>query len=152
MSKDEPAKCIAGCFLLALGSGCVAAGGGSATETHVRSMLQDQAASWNAGNIEAFMQPYWQSAELTFSSGGKVTRGWEPTRANYHVRYPTRELMGHLTFSDLEVTDLGGKAALVLGRWHLEREEPVGGAFSLVMRKIDDQWVIIHDHTSRDQP
>jgi hypothetical protein len=37
-----------------------------------------------------------------------------------------------------------------LGEWKLERdEEPVSGNFSLVFRKIDGRWVIVHDHTSR---
>ena len=26
--------------------------------------------------------------------------------------------------------------------------EPVGGNFTLVLRKIDGRWMIVHDHTS----
>ena len=60
-----------------------------------------------------------------------------------------RERMGKLVFARLEVTALSNEAALVLGRWHLEREpEPIGGNFSLVFRRIDDRWLIVHDHTS----
>ncbi len=114
--------------------------------------LTNQAAAWNAGDIGAFMEPYWHSPELTFSSGGRVTRGWEATLANYRERYPTREAMGHLTFTDLEVTRLDDKAALVLGRWKLEREEPIGGTFTLVLRRDAGRWTIVHDHTSRDSP
>lgn len=121
-------------------------------------MLYRQADAWNAGDLEAFMEPYWHSADLTFSAGGTVTRGWKHTLANYCRRYPTRADMGTLTFSHLEVTALGNDAALVLGRWHLNRDDPVGGAFSLVLRRIEGtdtagpRWVIIHDHTSRDAP
>ena len=58
--------------------------------------------------------------------------------------------MGRLSLSGLEITPLGDSAALVLGQWKLEREsEPVAGNFSLVLRKFDDRWVIVHDHTSR---
>ena len=96
------------------------------------------------------MQHYWKSDELTFSSGGQTTRGWKSTKENYERRYPTREKMGQLTFSQLEVTPLDDSTALVLGRWRLARDEsPVGGNFTLVFRKIDGKWVIIHDHTSR---
>ena len=98
------------------------------------------------------MEPYWRSPDLTFSSGGKVTRGWQATLDSYRKRYPTREAMGHLTFGDLEITELGRGAALVLGRWQLDRNEPVGGAFSLVLRRKGSRWVIVHDHTSRDAP
>jgi beta-aspartyl-peptidase (threonine type) len=100
--------------------------------------------------VEAFVAHYWQSDDLTFSSGGKTTRGWTATRDRYRERYPTREKMGRLTFSNLATTPLGDAAALVLGEWRLERDaEPVAGNFSLVFRKVDDRWVIIHDHTSQ---
>ena len=115
-------------------------------------MLEQQAQAWNAGDIDAFMAPYWHSPDLTFSSGGKVTRGWQATLDRYHQRYPTREAMGRLTFSDIEVTQPGPNVALVLGRWRLERAEPIGGGFSLVLRKDGGHWVIIHDHTSTDAP
>src|SRR5262245_9092005 len=113
-------------------------------------ILKEQATAWNRGDIDACMEQYWKSDELTFRSGGQTTRGWKSTKENYQRRYPTREKMGQLTFSQLEITPLGDAAALVLGRWRLKREEsPVSGNFSLVCRKIDDQWVIVHDHTSR---
>jgi ketosteroid isomerase-like protein len=112
-------------------------------------ILQTQAAAWNRGDIDAFMEHYWKSEDLTFSSGGKTTRGWQTTKDNYKRRYPTRDQMGKLTFDQLEVFPLGDTAALLLGHWHLDRTNPVGGNFSLVFRKIDGAWVIVHDHTSR---
>ena len=116
----------------------------------LESILSQQADAWNRGDIGGFMQHYWKSDELTFSSGGRTTRGWEITKENYKKRYPTREQMGHLSFGAIEVTSLGDSAALLLGRWHLEREPaPIGGNFSLVFRRIDGAWVIVHDHTSQ---
>jgi ketosteroid isomerase-like protein len=112
-------------------------------------ILSEQAAAWNRGDIDGFMQHYWKSEDLTFSSGGHTTRGWQTTKDGYKLRYPTRERMGHLTFDGLEVFPLGDSAALLLGHWHLDRDGPVGGNFSLVFRKIDGAWVIVHDHTSR---
>src|SRR6185437_9503067 len=110
----------------------------------------------------------------------KTTRGWQATLDGYLKRYPTREKMGRLTLSGLEITPLGDAAALVLGQWKLDRQrepfprtresrdevpssldpglrgddvrgesESVGGNFTLVLRKIDGRWVIVHDHTSR---
>jgi ketosteroid isomerase-like protein len=96
------------------------------------------------------MEHYWNSDELTFSSEGKTTRGWTETLNRYRERYPTREKMGQVEFSNLEITPLGDSAALVLGQWNLQREsEPLSGNFSLVVRKLDDRWLIVHDHTSR---
>jgi uncharacterized protein (TIGR02246 family) len=116
----------------------------------VEAILRAQQDAWNRGDIEAFMEHYWRSDDLTFSSGGNTTRGWADTLNRYRERYPTREEMGRLELSEIEIMPLGDSAALVLGKWKLDREsEPGSGNFSLVVRKFDDRWLIIHDHTSR---
>jgi uncharacterized protein (TIGR02246 family) len=123
---------------------------GDSIRAAVEAILRAQEDAWNRGDVDAFMEHYWNSDDLTFSSGGATTRGWEATLNRYRERYPTREQMGRLTLSGLEITPLGESAALVLGQWSLDREsEPVSGNFSLVVRKIDDRWLIVHDHTSR---
>ena len=38
--------------------------------------------------MEAFLRPYWQSPELSFSSGGAMRTGWEMTRQRFQERYP----------------------------------------------------------------
>ena len=120
------------------------------TREAVESVLREQQGAWNRGDVDAFVEHYWKSDELTFSSGGKTTRGWDETVRRYRERYPTREAMGELTFANLEIIALGDAAALALGEWRLEREsEPVSGNFSLIFRKLDGRWVIVHDHTSR---
>lgn len=119
----------------------------------VRGLLERQAAAWNRGDIDAFMREYAKSERLTFSSGGKTERGWQATYDRYKRKYPTPERMGRLTFGDLEVTSLDwdGTAALALGRWYLERApDPVGGNFSLVLKRAKGDWRIVHDHTSVD--
>jgi len=116
----------------------------------IRAVLEAQRQAWNAGDIEAFLEPYWKSEELSFSSGGETRRGFRATRERYLKTYPDRQAMGTLAFSDLEISAIGADAALVLGEWDLDREAgPVGGNFSLVMRRIGGRWVIVHDHTSR---
>lgn len=133
-------------------AGCTSAPRHSSASDAIRGVLDRQAYAWNRGELEAFMDAYDRSPGLTFSSAGRVTRGWEPTLDGYRRRYPTREAMGHLTFTDLEITELGQDAALVLGRWDLDRGEPVGGVFTLVLHREAGRWVIIHDHTSRTPP
>src|SRR4051794_34255472 len=77
----------------------------------IESILTAQAEAWNRGDIDGFMKYYWNSDELTFNSGGETTRGWTRTREHYHKRYPTREQMGQLRFSQLETILLGDSAA-----------------------------------------
>jgi ketosteroid isomerase-like protein len=116
----------------------------------VESILRAQEDAWNRGDIDAFVEHYWKSDLLTFSSGGKTTRGWTETLNRYRSRYGTPEKMGRLSLSGLEITPLGDSAALVLGQWSLQRaSEPISGNFSLVLRKFDDRWQIVHDHTSQ---
>lgn len=120
------------------------------TTAAIRKVMDDQAAAWNRGDIDAFMSiGYWRSEKLTFVSGTKVTRGWQQTLDNYKKGYDSRAKMGVLTFSDLEITLLGKDAAVVLGSWALKRDNDApGGKFTLTFRKFKEGWRIIMDHTS----
>ncbi|MFL6466352.1 MAG: YybH family protein [Pyrinomonadaceae bacterium] len=119
-----------------------------AQENEIRKVMDDQAAAWNRGDLEAFMQGYWNSEKLVFV-GSEVTRGWQPTLDRYKRTYGTREKMGVLTFSDLEITLLSKDAAVVLGSWSLARAtDNPHGKFTLVFRKFKEGWRIVMDHTS----
>lgn len=112
-------------------------------------ILSTQADAWNEGDLVKFMGAYWKSEELTFSGGGQTTRGWQATLDRYRRNYGDKETMGHLTFSELEVTPLGAEAAMMLGRFNLlVQGKNSGGNFTLVWRKMDGRWQIIHDHSS----
>ena len=115
----------------------------------IRKILDAQQSAWNEGNVDAFLEGYWHSPDLTFSGSGGIARGWDGVLARYKKNYPDRAAMGHLDFSDLEFRFLGKDAALVLGHWHLSRAQgDIGGVFSLVWQRFPEGWRIIHDHTS----
>jgi ketosteroid isomerase-like protein len=115
----------------------------------IRAVLDAQRDAWNRGDIEGFMDGYERSEQTVFVSGDNVTHGWQTVLDRYKKNYNTREKMGTLTFSDLEITLPGKESAVVLGRWHLKRasDEP-HGRFTLIFRKTKQGWKIIHDHTS----
>ena len=118
-------------------------------ETAIRKVMDDQATAWNKGDIDGFMAGYWRSENLTFVSGTEVTKGWQATTDRYKKSYNSREKMGVLTFSGLEITMLGKDAAVVLGNWSLAREKDnPHGKFTLTFRKFKEGWRIIIDHTS----
>jgi len=118
------------------------------TTDDIVAVMNAQSAAWNRGDIEGFMQGYWNSGQLVFVSS-RVTRGWQPTLDNYKRSYPTKDAMGTLTFSDLEVTVLSNDAAVVLGSWSLQRaNDNPKGKFTLIFRKFKDGWRIVHDHTT----
>ena len=115
----------------------------------IEAVLRDAEAGWNAGDIERYMQSYWNSPDLCFAGGATVTRGWQTTLDRYRTRYPDRAAMGTLAFTDLEITMLGPDAACVFGRWELVRaEDRPHGLFTLVFRRLPEGWRIVHDHTS----
>ena len=120
-------------------------------EDDIRTVLEDQTAAWNRGDIPAFMAGYFESDSTTFVSD-TVTRGHAKVLARYLQRYPTREKMGTLNFSGVEVKLLGPSYASVLGRFHLTRAAEAGGdatgLFTLVFQKTPAGWKIILDHTS----
>src|SRR5260370_30719559 len=112
-------------------------------------VLSAQQTAWNRGDVDAFLQGYWRSPELTFSGREGIARGWDDVLARYKKNYPDKAAMGQLDFSELELRFLGPDAALVLRRWHLKRErDDLGGVFTLVWQRLPEGWKIIHDHTS----
>ena len=120
-------------------------------EVAVRQLLDEQVAAWNRGDLEGYMAGYWRSPELTFYSGGTITRGFAPTLERYRRRYQgAGNEMGRLSFDEVAVEVIGPGAALARGRWRLERSDgkPLRGLFTVLLRKLDDGWRIVHDHSS----
>ena len=115
----------------------------------ITAMLEAQDEAWNRGDIPAFMDGYWKSPDLRFASGGNIARGWDATLQRYETRYDTPAKMGTLVTSDYEIDILSPDAAIAHGRWMLEVEgDNPSGLYTLVLRKIDGDWVIVSDTTT----
>jgi len=127
---------------------------GGSVERDVRELLDSQAAAWNRGDLEQFLElGYWRDDRLAFFSGGSVTRGFDTVAARYRQRYLTDgATMGQLTFADVEVEPLAPGLARASGRWGLVHAagEPAGGLFTLLLRELPEGWRIVFDHTSSD--
>ncbi len=117
----------------------------------IRKVLDDQVAAWNRGDIPAFMDGYEDSESTAFVSSS-VIKGRAKVLARYRERYGSREKMGALKFTDLEVRLLGREYASAIGRFHLTRAAEgggdVSGLFTLLFRRTPEGWKIILDHTS----
>lgn len=118
-------------------------------ENEVKSVLDEQVKAWNAGDLPEFVKTY---SEETIFVGKEVTRGNAGVLERYRRTYSTREKMGTLTFTGLEVRMLGPEYASVLGHFHLKRTAAGGGdaqgIFTLLLKKTPQGWRIILDHTS----
>jgi len=108
--------------------------------------LQEKA--WSDGDVDAFMEGYWNSEKLRFTGSRGTTYGWKETKANYKKAYPTPEIMGKLSFEINEVDFIDANNAILLGKYSLERaDDNPSGMFTLTWRKIDGQWFITSDMT-----
>lgn len=104
--------------------------------------------AWNEGNIEGFMAHYWKSKKMTYQSGDTRLMGWDALLDRYKKVYPEGN-MGTLEFSDLIIHVLSEDSAYVLGKWKLKTETwTKQGLFTTILKKMEDGWKIIHDHSS----
>lgn len=118
----------------------------------VRATLMAQAAAWNEGDLDGFMEGYWKSDELKFVSGVNITRGWSATMKRYRERYGGGEGLGRLSFERIEPKLVTDDVAVVTGRFSLSKDsQSSSGVFTLVMRRDNGVWRIVHDHTTADQ-
>ena len=121
----------------------------SKDELSIRTILAAQTSEWNKGNLESFMKGYWESDSLMFIGKSGITYGWQKTLDNYKKGYPDTAAMGKLNFELVTVKRLSKDYFFVVGKWHLTRSiGNIGGAYTLLFRKIKNQWVIVTDHSS----
>ena len=115
-------------------------------------VLSQQEKAWNTGDIPAFMNGYWHSDKLVFVGAEGPKYGWQNVLDDYHVRYPDRTAMGQLTFTSIELVKLDHSTARQIGKFHLSRSiGDLEGYFTLIWKAINDQWLIVSDHTSASQ-
>lgn len=140
-------KTIVLVFLVQMASYCIYAQ--SSEEKQILGILDAQITAWNEGNLEKFMQGYWNNDSLMFVGKSGVTYGFQNTLNNYRKGYPNKEKMGTLSFDILQVKKLSPDHYYVVGKYMLKRNAgDLSGHYTLLIKKIDGKWVIISDHSS----
>ena len=118
-------------------------------ELIIRNILERQKTDWNKGDVEAFMVGYWENDSLMYVGKSGVTYGYKQTLNTYKKNYADTAAMGKLQFTIIKVSRLSDEYYHVTGKWYLTRSiGDASGHFTLLFRKINDQWVIISDHSS----
>ena len=149
-----------GCMMWGLSLALVAGSARAAASDDgaaIRQAMAEQQAAWNRGDVESFMHTYKDAPDTTFI-GSTVRHGYNQILASYRKHYATRDQMGRLTFSDVQVrllpcTDGGVRYAMVTGRFHLDRKAhgeaaQDDGVYSLLWERTAQGWKIILDHSS----
>ena len=121
----------------------------TADEKAILEVLKKQTAAWNRGNLDAFMVGYWQNDSLLFIGKSGITYGYQKTLENYKRGYGDTARMGVFTSTILHMKKLAADSYFIIGKWHLKISIGyASGHYSLVLRKIKGQWVIVADHSS----
>ena len=117
----------------------------------IRQVLDDQAAAWNRGDVEAFMRAYKDSPDTTFI-GKSVAQGYRPILERYKKTYSSKDAMGTLTFRShgagvrRELRCRDGKISSGAHRCRWRRCRAASSRW--FGRRRQDGWKIILDHTS----
>ena len=121
----------------------------TADEKSILKILDDQTKYWNQGNLDAFVKGYWHHDSLMFIGQSGVTYGYQNTLNNYKKNYSDTAKMGKLKFDIIKVQKLSGEYYFVVGKWFLQRSiGDLKGHYTLLFRKINNEWVIVADHSS----
>lgn len=118
-------------------------------ETAIKKMLAAQEAAWNNGDLEKFMIGYWNNDSLLFIGKNGPKYGYNVTLENYKKGYGDTTKMGKFTSTILSMKKLSRKYYFVVGKWYLKRSiGDVSGHYTLLIKKINGEWVIVADHSS----
>jgi len=121
----------------------------------IQAVLDAQIAAWNRGDVEGFMDGYWNSPEFIYVGNKQVTRGWQSMLDRYRQLFksPGAGPMGTLQIDEIQISFLGKDAALVWGTYRVVNPDGKrrGGLYTLVMRRFPEGWRTVYDRTSSEQ-
>lgn len=125
----------------------------------VQALLQESAAHWNAGDLDAFVDDYATDALFIAPSG--VTRGRQAVLDRYKKKYVDKQGMGTLSFEIVEIRVSAGMEGSVLGsarpaapqtvsvaaRWTLAWPDKTASGYTLLVLRPrgGGRWEIVQD-------
>jgi uncharacterized protein (TIGR02246 family) len=140
-------------ILIALLFGLAAAPAAAATPDQERaailSLIQRMEDAWNRGDFRGYMAGF-KNPDAVFVSGGKFLNGWQGRLDQYVRDYGgSPERRGKTHFYDMKIDFLAPDAAMLIGRYRMDRPGRVThGINTRLFRKIDGQWLITMNHVS----
>lgn len=108
--------------------------------------------AWNRGDLEAFLESYWQSDHTRYVSGNTMIVGFDAIAETYRSRY-TGEDTNKMGQMKLEISPdlIREDEALIFGTYQAldDDGQMLGhGVFTVHLRQIDTTWKIVSDHAS----
>lgn len=125
----------------------------SKDDGRIHAVMSAQAAAWNRGAIDGFMNGYARSDATEFIARDTLTRGWQTVRDRYKKKYDRPQEDGYAHFLGVE-SHIPGRSRRACD-WTLKAGPPEGQAartFHAAFRRTPEGWGIVHDHTSAAEP
>ncbi|MES2056585.1 MAG: nuclear transport factor 2 family protein [Pseudomonadota bacterium] len=140
-------KFVLAALALILATPCAA--GPAEDRAAILAVVARMEAAWNRGDFRGYMAGF-RNPDVVFVSGGKFQDGWQGTLDHYVRDYgASPATRGALHFYDMKVELLAPDAAMLVGRYHLERPvHAAEGVNTRLFRKIGGQWLITLNHVS----
>jgi ketosteroid isomerase-like protein len=122
----------------------------TAAAREICAMMARSATEWNRGDLDAFMSDYMPGEGTTYIGRNGVLRGPEAIRAVYAPRFAPGGVRDSLSFENLEVDLVAPNVANAIAYYVLSRGDSTvaRGPTSLLMRRVEGRWRIVHDHSS----
>lgn len=142
----------AGCTIEPVGNGGEAGADEPDLSTYAAGILDEQAAAWNAGDLEGFMASYHRSPETSYIGSTGLITGFDEVRGRYAPEFEPGAQRGDLHFTDLTARELDPRFGVVTARYVLTQDGDVTstGPFTLVMMRVEGVWKIVHDQSAAD--
>lgn len=121
-----------------------------AEQAAILSVIARMEGAWNRGDFRGYMWGF-HNPDVVFVSGGKFRDGWQGSLDQYIRDYGGGGAgrRGKLHFYDMKVELLAPDAAMLIGRYRLERTGRVTeGINTRLFRKRRGQWRISMNHVS----
>ncbi|MGH7629280.1 MAG: YybH family protein [Gemmatimonadales bacterium] len=128
----------------------------STVKADVQAFVRSYADAANRGDAAAYAAMYKESADLIVINDGEVKRGWSS------IRDEANQILGtegsyKISAGIVDVLPLGSTRAVASFPFVLTVQTQAGlaqlkGASTLVLEKTGTKWLIVHDHTSLQQP
>ena len=117
--------------------------------TAILSTIARMEAAWNRGDFRGYMAGF-KNPDVVFVSGGKFQQGWQGTLDHYVRDYGgSAERRGKLRFYNMKVDLLAPDAAMLVGKFRLERGDTVTeGVNTRLFKKFRGRWLITMNHVS----
>jgi uncharacterized protein (TIGR02246 family) len=122
----------------------------NAARTQIAAMMQESARAWTRGDLDGFMDSYEDASSITYVTPRGVVHGRAAIRDLYAPRFVPGAMHDALSFENMEVDLLAPDVANVIAFYRLTRGDSTTarGPTTVVMRRRDGRWRIIHDHSS----